>query len=97
MTELIALGCGVLLGFVGTTLGGPSYWRLLGSPVLPAGPLLRAWLRVQRGLLARAGHHPYLVGSLDALADAADPAALDAARARMRWWAAVRRRADRLA
>lgn len=95
MPELVALGCGVLLGFVGTTLGGPAYWRLLGSRALPAGRLLRGWLRLQHGLLARAGHHPYLVSSLAALADAGDPAALDAARARLRWWATVRRRAER--
>jgi hypothetical protein len=92
MPELIGLGCGVLLGFVGTTLSGPAYWRLLGSRMLPDGPLLRGWLRLQRGLLARAGHHPYLVSCLDALADASDPAARDAARARLRWWASVRRR-----
>jgi hypothetical protein len=95
MHELIGLGCGVLLGFVGTALGGPLYWRLLGARARPEGRLLRGWLRLQRRLLARAGHHPYLVSSLDALADAGDPAAADAARARLRWWAAVRRRAER--
>jgi len=91
MLELIAVGGGILLGFVGLQLTGPLYWRLLASEALPAGPLTRRWLRVQRALLARAGHHPYLVGSLEALAGATDTAALDAARARLRWWAVIRR------
>ena len=91
MRELIAVGCGILLGVVGLELTSPLYWRLLASRALPAGRLTRGWLRVQRNLLARAGHHPYLVASLEALAAATDTAALDAARARLRWWAAVRR------
>lgn len=91
MQELIAVACGILLAVVGLELTSPLYWRLLASEALPTGPLTRGWLRVQGTLLARAGHHPYLIGSLEALAAATDTAALDAARARLRWWAALRR------
>jgi hypothetical protein len=90
MHELIAIGCGILLGVVGLELTGPLYWRLLASEIVPAGPLTRCWLRLQRALLARTGHHPYLTSSLEALAGAPDAHARDAARARLRWWASIR-------
>ena len=91
MVALVAIGAGILLGFLATERAMPVYWRLLGAQALPRGRLTRLWLRAQRALLGRAGHHPYLLACLEALEQAPDPSAAAAARARLRWWCAVRR------
>lgn len=87
----VAVGCGVILGVAGAELAGPLYWRVLAAWPL-GGPLARLFWRLQRALLAGAGHHPYLVGCFEALAQAPDAAAVGAAQARLRWWCAVRLR-----
>jgi hypothetical protein len=92
MLEVVGIGCGIVLGFVGTGLAAALYWRLLISGVVPANGLTRPVLRAQRALLARTGHHAYLVSCLEALASAPDAAALHAARGRLAWWCRVRRR-----
>ncbi len=91
MLPVVAVGCGVVLGLAGAELAGPLYWRLLARCPLPRGRLARLVWRVHRTLLAQAGHHPYVVGCVDALAQATDAAAVAAVRGRLRWWAAVRR------
>jgi hypothetical protein len=92
MLEVVGIGCGIVLGFVGSGLAVPLYWRLLISGALPANRLIRQVLRAQRALLARTGRHAYLVSCLEALESAPDAAALRAARGRLAWWCALRRR-----
>ncbi len=90
MLAVVAVGCGIILGLAAAELAARLYWRLLTAWPFGHGRLTRLFLRAQRGLLARTGHHPYLVDSLEALERAADPAALTAAQARLRWWCAIR-------
>jgi hypothetical protein len=90
MLAAVAVGCGICLGLVAAELAAPLYWRVLTAWPFGHGRLARLFLRAQRGVLARTGHHPYLVDSLEALERAADPAALIAAQARLRWWRALR-------
>jgi|RhiMetdeSRZDD1v2_1073273.scaffolds.fasta_scaffold22957_8 hypothetical protein len=92
MLAVVAMGCGVVLGLAGAELAAPFYWRLITACRLAPGPLARLFWRIQRTLLRHAGHHPYVVGCFEALEHAADPAAVTAALARLRWWSAVRRR-----
>jgi hypothetical protein len=89
MLALVGLGCGIVLGMAALEVTAPHYWRLLASSSLPRRRAARLWLRCQRALLARAGHHPYLVDCVGALASAADAASLADAQARLRWWARV--------
>jgi hypothetical protein len=91
MLALVALGCGIVLGVAAVEVTAPHYWRLLASSPLPRTRAARLWLRLQRALLARAGHHPYLVECVEALAHASDATAFAAAQARLRWWTRMRR------
>lgn len=90
MLGVVAVGCGIVLGLAAAELAGPHYLRLLAA--CPLGPrrLTRLVLGLHRALLARTGHHPYLLDCLAALAAADDRTTLAAARARLRWWSSVR-------
>jgi hypothetical protein len=91
MLSVVAVGCGVVLGLAGAHLAAPLYWQLLARCPLGGGRLARSFWRLKRGLLARAGYHPYLVDCLEALARAPDAEARAVAQARLRWWCALRR------
>jgi hypothetical protein len=91
MLSVVAVGCGVVLGLAGAHLAAPLYWQVLARYPLGGGRLLRLFWRLQRALLAGAGHHPYLVGCFEALERAPDAEARAAARARLRWWCAMHR------
>ena|SRR5690242_11086411 len=90
MLGVVAVGCGIVLGLAAAELAGPLYLRLLAACPLGTHRLTRLFLGAHRALLARAGHHPYLVDCLASLAAAEDLAALSTARARLRWWSGVR-------
>ena len=94
MLSVVALGCGLIMGLAGAQLAAPLYWRVLASRSLGTGRATRLLLRAQRHMLARAGHHPYLVSCFEALEQAEDTASRDAAQARLRWWCAVRKASE---
>jgi len=91
MLAVVAVGCGMVVGLAGAHLALPLYWQWLGRYPMGGGRLARLFWRVQRVLLARAGYPRYLVDCFAALERAPDAEARGAARARLRWWCAMRR------
>jgi len=90
MLSVVAVGCGMVVGLAGAHLALPLYWQWLARYPMGGGPVARLFWRVQRVLLARAGYPRYLVDCFEAFERASSPEARDAARARLRWWCAMR-------
>jgi hypothetical protein len=90
MLFVAAFGCGILLGFGFAGFAAPLYWRLLATCSWPPWRATRLFLRLLTALLGLAGHHPYAISCVRALAEARDAAALTAAQTRLRWYCALR-------